>query len=310
MQSAVLTTRLEPADLRAVTDLVAKADSGRGYRPVSDQFWIDLHALDAPALSVRVFDAGVLAAYAQGTVNGTEWMIESVAADDGPVTGGALGDAIETAASVAFDLGGTSMTWLVQGPTTLHQSIAAKHSLTIDRQLHQMRRSLPVGLPFDVEVRSFDPSHDIDPWIVVNARAFAWNPEQGSWTADSVRARMAESWFDADGFLIHDRDGRMAGFCWTKVHADSEPVLGEIYVIAVDPDFHGLGLGRDLTLAGLDYLAGLGIGTAMLFVDADNVAAIRVYDRLGFVIHRTDALFTGSLHPGSRRPGSFEGVIT
>jgi len=296
MQSAVLTSRLQPTDLRAVTDLVAAAESARGYRPVSDQFWIDLHDVHAPAVSVRVLDVdGRLAAYAQGTLVAGEWTIESVAVDDGIVAGAALASAIEASVQRVAELDATSVTWLVQGPTSLHESIAASHSLAVGRQLHQMRRSLPVGLPFEVETRSFDPSRDVEPWVAVNARAFAWNPEQGSWTADSVHSRMSEPWFDAEGFLVHDRDGRMAGFCWTKVHAHAEPVLGEIYVIAVDPDFHGLGLGHDLTLAGLDHLAQQGIGTAMLFVDADNVAAIRVYDRLGFVVHRTDTLFSGPL---------------
>ena len=310
MQSAVLTSRLEPTDIAAVADLVDAAERVRGYRPVSDQFWIDLHALAAPPVSVRVHDAadpaGPLVAYAQATVANAHWTIESVAADDGLVAGRALATAVETAIRLASDsqhVGGeprdVAVTWLVQGPTEQHDAIAAVNGLAVERRLHQMRRALPVGLPFDVVTRPFDPAHDVDSWVAVNARAFAWNPEQGSWTADSVRARMVEPWFDPSGFLIHDRDGRMAGFCWTKVHADTDPVLGEIYVIAVDPDFHGLGLGRDLTLAGLDHLAGRGIRTAMLFVDADNVGAIRVYDRLGFVVHRTDTLFGGTVGPST-----------
>ena len=71
---------------------------------------------------------------------------------------------------------------------------------------------------------------------------------------------------DPDG----PRAGHLAGFCWTKVHAGTDPPLGEIYVIAVDPTAHGRGLGGALTVAGLDHLAGLGLTVGMLYVDESN----------------------------------------
>lgn len=296
MQSAVVSSGLAPDAVAAVQALIAQAERERGYRPVSDQFWLDLHQTSGhPALSARVHDAaGELVAYAQGSPvdASTGWAIESVSREDSPVAAWALGAVLDAAVAEVGKAGGTELSWLVQGPSASHRAIAATLGLAPERQLHQMRRSLPVDIAFEIETRDFDPERDVDRWVAVNARAFAWNPQQGSWTAASLRQRMQEPWFDPAGFLIHERDGRIAGFCWTKV---DEPALGEIYVIAVDPDYHGFGLGRDLTLAGLAHLARRGIPTAMLFVDADNVAAVRVYDRLGFVIHRTDVIFRGRL---------------
>ena len=65
-------------------------------------------------------------------------------------------------------------------------------------------------------------------------------------------AREAEPWFDPDGFRVLEVDGRIAGSCWTKVHRTTEPHLGEIYVIGVDPEYHGRGWGRALTEDGFD----------------------------------------------------------
>jgi mycothiol synthase len=302
MQSAVVTTRLTRDDVPAVDRLITVAQHNRGYRPVSDQFLLDLHDADGPpTLSARYFDhEGVLIAYAQAAQTNSSMTIESVTCDDGQVAGGALAAVLDAVLDGVLDgdrdaTCDPTLVWLVQGPTAQHDALAASRHFVLDRQLHQMRRSLPTGIDFQINTRAFDPDRDVTSWLSVNARAFAWNPEQGSWTADSLHDRMREPWFDRSGFRIHERDGRMAGFCWTKVHDEEVPPIGEIYVIAVDPDFHGLGIGRDLTLAGLDHLARSGIQTGMLFVDSHNVAALRVYQRLGFVVQRTDSMFVRHL---------------
>jgi mycothiol synthase len=146
-----------------------------------------------------------------------------------------------------------------------------------------------------VTVRTFVPGRDEAAWVKVNNRAFAGHPEQGAWTVDMLRAREQEAWFDPEGLLLAFDDEGLAGSCWTKVHPPQPPhepeALGEIYVIGADPSRHGRGLGRALTSAGLASLAARGIEIGMLFVDADNEAAVGLYRSLGFTTSRTDRAY-------------------
>jgi mycothiol synthase len=160
-----------------------------------------------------------------------------------------------------------------------------------------MRRALPVddatraGAP-PLAVRPFRPGTDVDGWLRTNNAAFAWHPDQGDWTADRLTGRLQEDWVDLEGFLVHDgADGTIDGFCWTKAHpaTSDDPAMGEIFVVAAHPGTHGTGLGRALTLAGLDHLAARGLTTAMLYVEADNAPAVALYERLGFAVHHSDA---------------------
>ncbi|MEU3713338.1 mycothiol synthase [Streptomyces catenulae] len=177
---------------------------------------------------------------------------------------------------------------------------AARHlaqtlGLTKFRELRQMRRPLTgldlpePQLPDGVTVRTFQPGQDDTAWLEVNAAAFAHHPEQGSLTQRDLDDRKAESWFDPKGFFLAEREGTLVGFHWTKVHADEG--LGEVYVVGVRPGAQGGGLGKALTAIGLRHLAAEGLPTAMLYVDADNAAAVTVYERLGFVTHETDLMY-------------------
>lgn len=167
------------------------------------------------------------------------------------------------------------------------ERLAAEAGLVLVREVLQLRRPLPGPPAPPLAVRAFRPGLDDEAFLAVNNRAFRWHPDQSGWTAEDLRRSEAEPWFDPQGFLLHERDGRLAGFCWTKVHpaTDTDPVVGEIYVIATDPDFTGVGLGRALTLAGLDHLARQGITVGMLHVEGTNDAARGLYDALGFTLH-------------------------
>lgn len=193
----------------------------------------------------------------------------------------------------AAQVSGGPLSWFAPAATVDDARAAARSGLVPTRKLFQMRSPLPLGDRATIAVRPYEPERDRAAWLTVNNRAFEWHPDQGGWSEHDLREREREPWFDPAGFLLHEVDGRLAAFCWTKVHVAHDPPLGEIYVIAVDPDFHGRGLGRELTLAGLDHLAERGLKVGMLYVEDDNEAAVGLYRRLGFHIHHEDVFFTG-----------------
>jgi mycothiol synthase len=176
--------------------------------------------------------------------------------------------------------------------------LARSRGFTRVRSLWQMRIDLagaelpePV-FPPGVSLRAFQPGKDEESWLAVNHAAFAHHPEQGSWTTAELGLREAEPWFDPRGFFLAERDGRLAGFHWTKVHQpDGDGPIGEVYVVGVDPHEQGGGLGRALTLAGLSYLRTLGLAQVLLYVDESNTPAVRMYTALGFRRWSIDVMY-------------------
>ena len=170
--------------------------------------------------------------------------------------------------------------------------LAGRSGFEAVRDLWVMRRPLadlpeppgPDAGPADgIDVRTFEVGRDEEAFLAVNAEAFAHHPEQGGLTRDGLEERKAQPWFDPAGFFVAVRreDGRLVGFHWTKVH-DADPPYGEVYVVGVSPRAQGGGLGRRLTLTGLQHLASRGLEEVLLYVEADNAPAVAVYRRLGF----------------------------
>ncbi|MGZ6897912.1 MAG: mycothiol synthase [Acidimicrobiia bacterium] len=203
-----------------------------------------------------------------------------------------VGATREVVAGIVADDSAARLTaWLPGSTPELVAALTAVGFVELRRQ-HQMHvvlpRDEPVELPAGVALAPFRVGVDDAAWLRVNNRAFANHPDQGGWIEEILRRRIAEPWFDPAGFLLAWRGDQLLGFCWTKVHDGSDPV-GEIFVIGVDPDAQGTGLGRALVLAGLDDLARRrGCRTGLLYVAADNVAALGLYQALGFTITRTD----------------------
>ena len=63
-------------------------------------------------------------------------------------------------------------------------------------------------------------------------------------------------------------------------------------MIAVDPAGQGRGLGRSLTVAGLESIHARGFTLGILYVDADNTKAVSLYLSLGFTIATVRRLYT------------------
>lgn len=306
MHDVVVKRRMGESDLAALAQLIEIASHADGHRALGEHKWLDL--VDGGREGFAGFIATAAErpsrpiGYAQVSRGPSSWAIEYVIhprwRDDPRLRSDLLAAALD---DISEQGGGHVHLW-VPKPTAADDETALGLGLARGRDLFQMRRPLPVvSARSTIETRTFRPGEDEERWLEVNNRAFRGHPEQGSWTTEQLAERESQEWFDPAGFLLHEIDGDLAGFCWTKVHDDEhgEGEVGEIYVIAVNPDFQGRGLGRELVLAGLEHLAARGLDHAMLYVDRDNVEARSLYRALGFTDDHVDRAYTGDVKPAA-----------
>ncbi len=135
---------------------------------------------------------------------------------------------------------------------------------------------------FTIEL--FNPEKHKQEWLDLNNQIFIDHPDQGNWVMADLENRMAEPWFDATGFFLAIDGGQIVGSCWSKIHHDhvNQGPVGELYVIGVASHYGGRGVGLAVSIAALNYFTAKGITEAMLYVDADNEKALKLYKSLGF----------------------------
>ncbi len=297
---------LHAEEQRAVRELVTAATGFDGVAPVGEQVLRELgHDRTDHLLVTSTGDAVVGYLNLSPPRDQEAGMAELVVHPR--ARRGGIGSAMARAALAKA--AGTNRFW-AHGTLQPARATAAALGLVAVRELVQMRRSL-ADVPDDVSagpgvrIRTYAGPDDDAELLRVNNAAFAQHPEQGGWTQADLEERRSEPWFDPAGLFLafddsaSDQPGRLLGFHWTKVHLD-QPALGEVYVVGVDPSAQGRGLGQTLTAVGVGYLARrlntpeAADPTVMLYVESDNVPAVRTYQSLGFTTYSVDTAFAAA----------------
>lgn len=282
--------RVEPVRPGALESVLAVADAAHdvdGADPFNEQTRLDL-ASGRRSAHVARLDGRAVAAAAAG---GGELDLVVLPAERGRGFGTAVLESLLPA--LEPDVSAWS-----------HGDHPAAHALALSHGFQRVRTLLRLALPAlddvadgdagdardGIRIERFDPRTDAATWLDLNARAFAGHPEQGGMTARDLAEREREAWFDPADFLVaKDADGTMLGFHWMKLEPGADD--GEVYVLGVDPDAAGRGLGRRLLAAGLNRMRREGRRTASLYVEGDNEPALALYRRFGFVTAAVDVQY-------------------
>jgi GNAT superfamily N-acetyltransferase len=134
---------------------------------------------------------------------------------------------------------------------------------------------------------------------VIQLSLRAWSPVfesiKGSLDADVYRVFYGDDWrlsqqkavvavCDADDVHVWVAIDSEVILGFVAVKLDFESSLGELYMVAVDPDFQGRGIGSALIEFALTWMKQAGMAIAMVETGADpgHAAARRTYEKAGF----------------------------
>jgi len=120
------------------------------------------------------------------------------------------------------------------------------------------------------------------------AGTWAYNPN----SAEEIAYRLGLVGCSPEDVILILQGDKPIGYCWTATNpgesADGTK-KGRIYMLGVDPDYRGRGIGKRALLAGLAHLKSKGMEAAELTVDSENAAACALYESVGFKISSSSA---------------------
>jgi mycothiol synthase len=297
--------RLSPSQQKSVLDLINRVKIDFSHSPISEHILLHLrYGGDKADSHLLVEKDNQVIGYAH--LDQTDLVagpsVEFVA--DPTYQGEDIGSQL---LGEAIKICGKSLRLWVHGESEVAHNLAASFNFEKIRTVIQMSKSLTDTQPLpainkEIIIRSFLPGIDSDAWLELNNKVFKDHPEQGGWQLSDLNHRLSEEWFDEKGFFIVEKNKQVIASTWTKVHGEqshddgseqshAHPAIGEIYIIAVDPAYAGLGIGKALTITALNYLKYQGLKDAMLYVDFDNKTALNLYDSLGFKLSSKDILY-------------------
>lgn len=140
-------------------------------------------------------------------------------------------------------------------------------------------------------------AHQLDAVIRLSLRAWApvFDSIQNAMNADVYRVFYPDQWRVSQQKAVEDvcavedtnvwiaiDAGSTVGFVAAKLNLEDS--MGEIYMVAVDPDFQGHGIGTALIEFALNWMKNAGMSVAMVETGGDpgHEKARRTYEKVGF----------------------------
>ncbi len=303
MHHVEIVTHLDAPHLEQLPKLLDAATRCDGHEPLGEHKFLRLQRGDDLAAAILAFEGSQLAGYAHTITYGTDGDRRSsceVVVDPSLRRRGIGRMLLSHAIMHAQGNSAQQLDLWAYNDNAASARIAAQFGFTPARRLFHLHRHMhnvrQAPATIGASIRAVVPGVDDERWLALNNRIFAGHPENGQWTLDDLRARMAQPWFDPNDVLMLEYDGKLAGFCWLKIEErESEGRVGEIYVIGTAPEYQHRGLGRYLLGRALLRLRERAADVAAIYVDESNHSALALYETSGFHYHHVDVCYSRPL---------------